>query len=150
MIPLPKTILVPLDFGAASRRALDYAVAIAKRLDARVHVIHAFEIPVVGFPDGVATVTAELASRIVDAAQKALKDAVAPFEHSGVVVTSALHQGDPREVIAETIKAQNVDLVVMGTHGRKGVVRALMGSVAERIVRTCPVPLLTVHADGLE
>lgn len=127
----PKNILVPVDFGEASQAALDYAVDLAEGTDAKVFVLHTFEIPIVGLPDGVVAATAELTGRIVNAAQKAL-----------------LEQGDAREVILAEAKELGADLIVIGTHGRRGIARALIGSVAESVVRTSPVPVLTVHAPG--
>jgi nucleotide-binding universal stress UspA family protein len=140
-----KTILVPLDFSEASDNALDYAIDIAKKLDARIVVMHAFEIPLVGFPDGVLAATAEIASRILNSAQGALDDAIAKRKDTGVPMTSLLRQADPREAITGAAKELGAELVIMGTHGRRGLARALIGSVAEGVVRTSSVPVLTVR-----
>lgn len=141
----PKSILVPVDFGEASEAALDYAVDLAEGVGAKVVILHTFEIPIVGLPDGVVAATAELTGRIVNAAQKALDDAVARYAARKVPITAVLKQGDAREVILAEAKELGSDLIVIGTHGRRGIARALIGSVAERIVRTSPVPVLTVH-----
>ena len=144
MIP-PKTILVPTDFSDAARVALDYAVQLAEKLGAKVHVMHAFELPLVGFPDGAMTVTAEMAGRITVAAQKALEEVVAKHETRHVELTTALVQGDPREAVLAVAGDIGADLIVMGTHGRHGIARALIGSVAENVVRTSPIPVLTLR-----
>jgi nucleotide-binding universal stress UspA family protein len=141
----PKNILVPVDFGEASDAALAYAVDLAEGTDAKVFVLHTFEIPIVGLPDGVVAATAELTGRIVNAAQKALDDAVKRFAGRKVPITSLLKQGDAREIILAQAKELGADLIVIGTHGRRGIARALIGSVAESVVRTSPVPVLTVH-----
>ena len=142
----PRTILVPVDFGDASIAALDYAVALVEGADARIYVLNTFELPIVGLPDGVVAATTELTSRIVNAAQKALDDTVERYAGRKVVLTPLLKQGDAREVILAQAKELDADLICVGTHGRRGIARALIGSVAESVVRTSPVPVLTVHA----
>ena len=142
----PRTILVPIDFGDASLAALDYIVDLVEGTEASIYVVNTFEIPIVGLPDGVVAATAELTSRIVNAAQKALDDIVDRYEGRKVVLTPLLKQGDAREVIIALAKELGADLICIGTHGRRGIARALIGSVAESVVRTSPVPVLTVHA----
>jgi nucleotide-binding universal stress UspA family protein len=142
----PKNILVATDFSDPSKAALDYAVDLAEKLGAEVHVVHAFELPLIGFPDGNMTVSAEMASRIINAAQKALDDLSAKYSARMVELHAFLEQADPREAVLSAAKKVNADLVVMGTHGRRGIVRALMGSVTESVVRTSPVPVLTLHS----
>ena len=144
MIP-PKTILVPTDFSEPAQKALDYSVELAEKLGAKVKVIHAFELPLVGFPDGTMTITAEMATRITVAAQRALDDIVAKYEGRDVELETSLVQGDPREAVAESAKKLGADLIVMGTHGRRGIARALIGSVAESVVRTSSIPVLTLR-----
>jgi nucleotide-binding universal stress UspA family protein len=141
----PRTVLVPIDFGDASMAALDYAVDLVEGTDAKVYVLHTFEIPLVGLPDGVVAATAELTSRIVNAAQKALDETIERYAGRRVVITPLLKQGDTRKVILALAKELDADLVCIGTHGRHGIARALIGSVAEAVVRTSPVPVLTVH-----
>ena len=145
-MPKIKTLLVPIDLGEQSNAALDYAVDLAETLGARIYVLYAFELPIVGFPDGVVLPTAELASRITTAGQAALDHAIERHTGRKVEMTALLKQGDPREMIVEQAKEVGADLIVMGTHGRRGAARALIGSVAERVVRTATVPVLTVHA----
>lgn len=144
---LPKTILVPTDFGEASDRALAYAVALGKKLGAEVVLLHAFEIPLVGFPDGAMVATAELTSRILEGAQLGLDRCVTRHKGDGVPLRGLVRQGDPWRTVLDTAKEVSAGLIVMGTHGRKGLPRALIGSVAEKIVRTSPVPVLSVHAE---
>jgi nucleotide-binding universal stress UspA family protein len=143
---LPKTLLVPTDFGEASERALAYAVALAKRLGADVVVLHAFEIPIVGFPDGAMVATAELTSRILEGAQSGLDRALARHKGDEVPMRAFVRQGDPWRSVLEAATEFSAEMIVMGTHGRRGLPRALIGSVAEKIVRTATVPVLTVHA----
>jgi nucleotide-binding universal stress UspA family protein len=142
----PSIILVPVDFGDASLAALDYAVDLAEGSATKIFVLHTFEIPIIGLPDGVVAATAEFTSKIVNAAQGALNDAVARYKDRKVGITPILKQGDAREVILQQAEELDADLICVGTHGRRGIARALIGSVAESIVRTSPVPVLTTHA----
>lgn len=139
----PKIVLVPVDFSEASVAALAYAVDVVEGTNAKVFVLHAFEIPILGLPDGVVTATAELTGRIVNAAQKALDDLVAEYR-GRVDLRALLKQGDAREIILAQAQDLTADLIVMGTHGRRGIARALIGSVTETIVRTAPIPVLTL------
>lgn len=143
---LPKTILVPTDFGDGSSAALDYATELAKALGASLVLVHTYEIPMVGFPDGTLVATAELATRVLDGAQQGIDKAVASRSSSGVAIKGVVKQGETWRTIIETAEEMNADLIVMGTHGRRGLPRALLGSVAEKVVRTATVPVLTVHS----
>ena len=91
---LPKTLLVPTDFGEASDRALAYAVGLAKKLGAEVVLLHSYEIPMVGFPDGAMVATAELTSRILEGAQAGLDRSVARHKDDGVSLRALVRQGD--------------------------------------------------------
>jgi nucleotide-binding universal stress UspA family protein len=142
----PKIILVPTDFSAAAETALEQAIALASKLDAKVFLLHSYELPMIGFPDGMLVASAEIATRIISDAEKALAASIAKHKESKVAIVSLLKQADAREAILAAVEDLSVDLVVMGTHGRKGVARALIGSVAEAVVRVSPVPVLTVHA----
>lgn len=142
----PKIILVPTDFSVCAETALDYALQIATKLDAKVYVMHAYQLPVVGFPDGVLLPTAAIASGIVSWAQAQLAACVARRKESSVEIIPILKQADARAAVLATAEDLSADLVVMGTHGRHGLARALIGSVAESVVRTSTVPVLTVHA----
>ena len=145
---LPKIILVPTDFSVAAETALDQALGLASKLGAKVYVLHAYQLPVVGFPDGVLVPTAEIASRVVTWAQSELAACVAKRKGSPVEIVPILKQADPREAVLAVAEEISADLVIMGTHGRRGIARALIGSTAEAVVRTSPVPVMTVHAAG--
>jgi nucleotide-binding universal stress UspA family protein len=142
----PQILLVATDFGAAAEAALDHAVGLAEKLDAKVFLLHAYELPMVGFPDGMLLPSAEMATRIIAEAEKGLAAAVAKRKGSSVTIVPMLKQADAREAILAAAFDLSADLVVMGTHGRRGIARALIGSVAEAVVRVSPVPVLTVHA----
>ena len=79
-------------------------------------------------------------------AEKELADCVAKRRESSIQIVPMLKQADAREAILEAAQEVSADLVIMGTHGRRGIARVLIGSVAEAVVRASPVPVLTVHA----
>jgi nucleotide-binding universal stress UspA family protein len=147
---LPKTIMVPTDFGDASEAAIEYAIDLAKVLGAEVVLMHSFEIPAVGFPDGALIATAEMTNRVLEGAQIGLERQVSSYEDRGVRRRTVIKQGDAWRTVIATAEELGADLIVMGTHGRKGLPRALLGSVAEMVVRTAHVPVLTVHAGEVE
>jgi nucleotide-binding universal stress UspA family protein len=142
---LPKTILVPTDFGTCSDCALAYAVDLAKALGAELVVMHAYEIPVIGFPDGALIATPELTSRVLEGVDIGLKKAAESHASSGVPMRTLVKQGSTWRTITDTATELGVGMIVMGTHGRHGLPRALLGSVAEKVVRTSTCPVLTVH-----
>ena len=84
-------------------------------------------------------------SRLIACSQKLLDDACGPFRDRKVPLSSHVEQGDPREVILDVARDKLVNLIVMGTHGRKGIARMLIGSVTEAVIRAADVPVLTVH-----
>jgi nucleotide-binding universal stress UspA family protein len=142
-----KHILVPIDFTETSDHALDYAVELAAKLGARVTVMHAYELPIYGFPDGALVATVDVATRISQAAQAALAAAVESRSTRGVPLKAVLRDGPPWEEINTVANELDVDLIVLGTHGRRGLRRAILGSVAENVIRTTTKPVLTIHAE---
>jgi nucleotide-binding universal stress UspA family protein len=143
-------ILVPIDLGETSLRALDDAVDLAKALGATVIVMHAYEIPVVGFSDGALLTSADVAGRIATAAQTALEGAAKARADRGVKLETVLRSGIAWEEINAVAETSSADLIVIGTHGRRGLARALLGSVAEKVVRTAAKPVLTIRGPAGE
>ncbi|MBI2389124.1 MAG: universal stress protein [Deltaproteobacteria bacterium] len=140
-----RSVLAPVDFGAGSDHSLQVALDLAKLTGAHVHVLHVYQIPVYGFPDGAFLAGPEIATRLSEAAQKGLDNVVARVAATGAQVTGHLRQGNPPEEIVAAAEELGVDTIVLGTHGRKGIAHAIMGSVAERVVRTSPIPVLTAR-----
>ena len=133
-------ILVPVDFSEGSDLALDWATVLARDTGATLLLVHVEAIPLTDAGGGefIYAVpeppTQELAERL----EKVLpKDPQVPFLHRMLT-------GDPARSILRTAESEDVDLIVMGTHGRRGLSRLLMGSVAEEVVRKAPCPVLTV------
>jgi len=143
---LPKIILVPTDFGEPSEAALDTAIEFAKVFGSEIVLMHAYEIPIVGFPDGAVVATAELTSRLLEGAQAVLDRQIQSRQGYGVTIRGVIKQGDAYRMVNEVAEEVGAGLIALGTHGRKGLSRALIGSVAEKVVRTARVPVLTVHS----
>ncbi|HEV3192443.1 MAG TPA: universal stress protein [Polyangiaceae bacterium] len=144
-----RRILVPTDFTETSDRALDWAMGIAARVGASVTVMHSYEIPIVGFPDGAIVATPEIATRIADASRAALESTVDQRRGRGVPLDSVLREGVAWEEINAVADAIDADLVVIGTHGRRGLARALLGSVAENVIRTAHRPIVTIRGQNV-
>jgi len=140
-------IVVGTDFGPQSRNALDWAIDLAHRMGSRIVLAHAFDLPIYGLPDASLLVDAKTAARLSTEAQKALDGEVDRVQTRGLPIEGQLLQGDAREVIPSLATRLGAGLVVVGSHGRRGVVRALLGSVAESIVRVSTMPVVVVpHA----
>jgi nucleotide-binding universal stress UspA family protein len=140
-----RRLLVPVDFTETSDRALDYAVELARKFDAAVTVLHAYQIPVYGFPDGAYITAAELASQISNAAQQRLDALIDARKTAGVQMDAILRDGVAWEEINDLAREIHADLIIIGTHGRRGLARALLGSVAENVIRTSTLPILVIH-----
>ncbi|MGE3489024.1 MAG: universal stress protein [Vicinamibacterales bacterium] len=145
MTPDFKSILVPVDFSSNSSRALDYALTLAKNFEASLHVIHVCEVPALttGSMDAYAIAYSNWSQQLGDEAERELVKLVPKL--SGVAVTTEVLFGNPARAIVSAASIRKVDLIVMGTHGHGPLMHALMGNVAERVVRTAPCPVLTVR-----
>jgi nucleotide-binding universal stress UspA family protein len=140
-----RKILVATDFSAEARGAQETALDIARTLGASVTLLHVYQLPTYLFFDGATflpppSVVAQIVSEVA-AGLSAARDAAAS---SGVPVETASEQGIPHDDILRYAEEHGIDLIVMGTHGRRGWRRLVIGSVAERVVRGAHVPVLTV------
>jgi nucleotide-binding universal stress UspA family protein len=141
-----KCILVGTDFSDTARAALDWAIALARPLGARIVLAHVFDLPIVGIPDGAFLVGAETAAQLSNDAQRALDAEIARVGPCGVPIEGRLLQGDPRDILPSQASSSSAMLLVVGSHGRRGFARAIMGSVAETVVRTSDVPVTVVRS----
>lgn len=146
-MPSIKSILVPLDFGQTSSTATELAIELAQAFDAELILLHVCELPVYPYMEFMLS-TNDLVSTIERGAALRLEEAKQLLQARVPRARSVLRMGVPWQEIIAAIEESRPDLVVMGTHGRKGVVHAVLGSVAEKIVRLSSVPVLTAHARG--
>ena len=137
-------ILVPTDFSKASEAALDTAIEIAKKFDASIVLVHAYQLPVYAYPTSPLVPLAEFSIEVEQAAMKALA-ATAGAHQRGVPMQTGLYLGNPWEQILKAAKEHDVGLIVMASRGLRGLPRALVGSTAERVVRYATVPVMTMH-----
>jgi universal stress protein A len=128
-------ILAAIDFSLCSLAALEYAEELARAFRAPLLLLHA---------TGAPTMPAEVHERTGDAAAHALTRASERLRDHGLTVRGLLRPGSAAAEIVRTAALEHASIIVMGTHGRTGIPRVLMGSVAERVVREAPCPVLTV------
>ena len=138
-----KRILVATDFSESAERALDLAVEMARKFDAELTLVHSWEVPY-AYGDAL-HVTVDLIMSLQEAAQKHLDAALVELKQRFPNAKSDLRTGSPWEEILTAATDGGAELIVLGTHGRRGLNRALLGSVAEKVVRMAEVPVLTVH-----
>ena len=138
-------ILLPTDFSASSEQAISYACEFAKRFKAQLHLLHVVQ------PIALPGYIGPLPQAILEpeeAAKKELDGWEPPSLEDAKSVFRVIRTGAPFVEIVRYAKEQNIDLIVMGTHGRSAFEQALMGSVAEKVVRKAACPVLTVHPEG--
>jgi len=135
-------ILVPTDGSAGASAALDEAIDLAAQFDATVHSLYVVDINATSTESGAVDLIESFEQRgedVVDAAAERASEA-------GVDAVGSVVTGKPYRDILDYVDDNGIDLVVMGTHGRTGLERYLLGSVTEKVVRTADVPVLTVRA----
>jgi len=137
-----RSILIATDFSTISDRALKYALAIAKAGKSRLFVVHA--LPAAPPP------SSDFGMREFDSHRREIADRVRVLKNSGalkgVEYSVMLEHGGVWEVLAKTVEQRKVDLIVLGTHGRGGLKKLILGSTAEEVFRVAPCPVLTVGA----
>jgi nucleotide-binding universal stress UspA family protein len=148
MNAIPRNILAATDFSETAERAVTLALALARHLKADLHLLHdAVLVEDSTLDDGGRNQLEQLLATGEEARRRLLEKS--PGNHD-VSVTPLLVRGiNPDEVIVETASDLGCDLIVMGTHGRRGLSHLLLGSVAERVVRTSTAPVLTLRADAV-
>jgi nucleotide-binding universal stress UspA family protein len=140
-------ILVPTDFSPHAESALRYALDLAPKFNAAVHLLHVVEDPIAAGVWSSDIYTAEVEGLQVNLVRDAEQRLCASVPAGAAMVTCEVRRGPAARQILEAAREAGSDLIVMGTRGRTGVAHVLMGSVAERIVRLAPCPVLTLHAE---
>jgi len=139
-MPLFTHVLAPIDFGEMTDDVIDVAIGMARKFDVPLTVTHAFFIEPFAYANGFYVPIEE----VMREARTTLDAAVDKIRERYPKVDGVLAHGDPSQEILRVAKTQKADLIVMATHGRCGLSRVLLGSVAEKVVRLSPVPVLTV------
>jgi nucleotide-binding universal stress UspA family protein len=141
-----RRILHPTDFSPASEPAFAQALEIAGREGAELILVHVLE-PISPFPDGDYRARhRELRIALETAAHRALHPLLARAKRAAVPASDMVMEGWPPEEIVKLARKRRADLIVIGTHGRTGMKRLLLGSVGERVLLLAPCPVLTVRA----
>jgi nucleotide-binding universal stress UspA family protein len=138
-------ILVPVDFSECSEAALPYATALARKYGAKITLLHVVSTNIYVGAGSELVYWDQLLSSMEEEARKMLAATFSPAERAQLKIEEKVVHGIPFSVILEEAQQGHVDLIVMATHGRTGLSHAVLGSVAERVVRLSPVPVLTIH-----
>ena len=142
------SILAPTDFSAHSERAVRYACGLAERLGSELHLLHVLSEILPAGPDPLLmpVMPPEYYEENEERAKETLRGLLQPAWGTPRSLVTAVRWGGPVETIVAYAGELNVDLVVIATHARTGLSHALLGSVAERIVREAPCPVLTIRS----
>jgi nucleotide-binding universal stress UspA family protein len=141
----------PVDFSEGSEHALDKAVEFARTLHAQIELVHVYQVPVLAMPDiAMAAMDLELTTEVTKQSRKLLEDTLLRLRAQApdLQVNAHLLQGMPADSIVNFAQETGASMIVIGTHGRRGFQRFLLGSVAERVVRISHIPVLTVQASS--
>lgn len=140
-------ILMATDFSPASTPALEQSVRMAKHDGAPLLIAHAYQEPgLVELSHAPARVFKEWDQTLREGVERKLRPLVEYARREGVEAQALILTGFPDEAIIEAAKQQGADLIVMGTHGRRGAARLFLGSVASRVISTAPCPVMTVRS----
>lgn len=139
-------IMCATDFSPQARAALDYAAELSKRLEVPLLLLAAFQIPIYPLPEGVMLRTAETVAQLLQQTSDELartRDVAVGLGARDV--ETVVVEGQPAAEIVRVADERKIDLIVLGSHGRGGISRAILGSVADKVMRTAHCPVLIVH-----
>lgn len=140
-------VLIPTDGSEAAMAAIDHALAVAGAFDATLHAVNVVDVRAISAGSD-AMPDAGLVERLVERGEADTGVVAERAAEAGVNVVTEVHEGTPAGAILEYADEEGMDLVVMGTHGRTGLDRLLLGSTTERVIRRSPVPVLATRPDG--
>ena len=140
-----KRLLVPTDFSDSARHALTYGISFAREYKAELLLLHVVENLTVGYASDLFPVPmAEVFDEISGFARTELAKLAAQAREKEIAVRELVVQGKPSAEIIRVAKEETADMIVLGTHGKGMLDKALFGSTAERVIRRAPCPVLTV------
>ncbi len=137
-------ILVPTDFSDISLKAMDYALAFAQQFNAQVIALHVVDIPI-GMGEAAVALSETDFEQVQQQEAQRLASLAATKKRGDVQVETVSRTGSAPEQIIEAAKEKRVDLIILATHGRRGLTHFLLGSTTERVVRHAPCPVLVVR-----
>jgi len=143
-----RNLLLPTDGSQGVTRAMNCAVAIALKFNAKIHVLHVVEAALLIFNswDYGGLVNEKIGDKLREGGAQIVENTAGLIREAGIEdVEGIVREGSPAEVILRYARENTIDLIVMGTHGRRGLNRLLLGSVAEEVVRRSEAPVLTVR-----
>lgn len=139
-----KIIVVPVDFSKITAKLIDYSIYMAEKLSATIHFIHAVTYvtgdAMLGVPFAV-----EYEAKMLAAAQEKMTNLLEDNREKAPGCSGEVVAGDPVDTIVDTAKDKEADLIIIGTHGTKGLEKILLGSVTERVLKRAPCPVLTMN-----
>jgi nucleotide-binding universal stress UspA family protein len=142
-----RRILLATDFSEASDAAVALAADLARRFSAQLILFHAHAVPSFAYPDGMMPVPSTVLMDLEHTIEAELSRVAAGLRAQGIAVETCHAIGPAAAEICRAAGEHGAELIVMGTHGRGGLRYALLGSVAEKVVRHATCPVLTVHPD---
>ena len=141
-----RTIVCPVDFSSSSEEAARYAIGLAAQLGAaRLDYVHVFQWPVYAVPEMGYYVDAGVEGSIKENLRRQLQTLGRRHSAHGVEIVTDLLEGTPHQAVVDHAESIRTNLIIIGTHGRTGLTHLLLGSVAEKVVRTSPIPVCTVR-----
>lgn len=146
-----KNILVPVDGSETSRRGLEEGIRLATAMNGQLHLLHVVDESALTLSPEFSAGTGELIEAFVATGRKILGDAADMVRAAGVAVATHMPEnvsGRVADVILNAAQQVKADVIVMGTHGRRGISHIVLGSDAETVVRSAPIPVLLVRAPG--
>lgn len=147
---LLKEILFPVDLSADNHKILPFVKELAAKLGGNLHVLNVVE-DIEGYASFYVPHTSldKLSGEVVNAASQKLSEFAAQHLADMGHITTKVVMGDPARLIVDYVKENGIQVVVMGTHGRTGLEHVIFGSVAEKVVKNSPVPVMTINPNKL-
>ena len=141
-----KKLLFPVDLSAVSSKIAPSVIDFAEAFDAEIHLVHvAVTMEEIAGSYGPDMILPDIEDEVVQGAERELEKFEQQFFAGYTTKKRVVLKGDPVDEIIAYIRAEKIDLVIMGTHGRKGIDKIIFGSVADRMVKNSPVPVMTIN-----
>jgi len=141
-----KHILVPTDFSEYADQALNYAIQLAQQLQAHITLLHIIDTAPLGVVEGATMLPPSYWQELETDIEQIMEESLKRLHDVGLQGETVIVHGVPFQTIVDTAEDKGADVIIMGTHGRTGLPHAIIGSVAEKVVRLAPCPVLVTRA----